>query len=213
LFLEDFKNLENWKPLYFPKIDRYTSYTIESKGKERYLKTESDSSASGIVYKNEFNVYAFPKVRWEWKIENVYQNGDSSTKSGDDYPLRLYIIFKYNPDTASFVERVKYNAAKLLYGEYPPYNILSYIWANKKHKETVISNVYTSKSKMVLLQEGKANAGKWISQDVNIVNDYRRAFGVNPPALVNIAIMNDSDNTGESSVSYVRYIEVYNDTR
>jgi hypothetical protein len=37
----------------------------------------------------------------------------------------------------------------------------------------------------------------------NILRDYRRAFGEHPPAMARVAIMNDPDNTGESSVSYL----------
>ena len=44
---------------------------------------------------------------------------------------------------------------------------------------------------------------------IAILDDYQQAFGVKPPARARIAIMNDSDNTGESSVSYVEYIEIF----
>jgi hypothetical protein len=46
-------------------------------------------------------------------------------------------------------------------------------------------------------------------ESVNIIEDYVKAFGVKPPEKAGIAIMNDSDNTGEQSVSYLDYIEVY----
>jgi hypothetical protein len=36
-----------------------------------------------------------------------------------------------------------------------------------------------------------------------------KAFGEDPPSVANLAIMNDSDNTGESAVSYIDYIEIY----
>ena len=35
------------------------------------------------------------------------------------------------------------------------------------------------------------------------------AFGCKPPEKAGIAMMNDSDNTGEQSVSYLDYIEGY----
>ena len=62
---------------------------------------------------------------------------------------------------------------------------------------------------MVVLQAGDENAGKWIEQEINIIDDYKRAFGEAPPVTGGLAIMNDSDNTKESSVSYIDYIEVY----
>lgn len=209
LFVEDFDDLNNWKPLHFPKIEEHSTYTVESKDAESYLKAESKASASGLIYKNEFNVYEFPKVRWRWKVENIYKNGNAKTKKGDDYPIRVYIIFKYDPKKAGFWEKITYNTAKLIYGEYPPHSSLNYIWANREHGESILTSPYTDRAKMIHLQQGEARLGVWIVEEINILEDYQRAFGEEPPSVTSIAIMNDSDNTGESSVSYVDYIEVY----
>ncbi len=209
LFVEDFDDLNNWKPLHFPKIEEHSTYTVESKGEESYLKAESKASASGLIYKNEFNVYEFPKVRWRWKVENIYKNGNAKTKKGDDYPIRVYIIFKYDPKKAGLWEKITYNTAKLIYGEYPPHSSLNYIWANREHGESILTSPYTDRAKMIPLQQGETRLGVWIVEEINILEDYQRAFGEEPPSATSIAIMNDSDNTGESAVSYVDYIEVY----
>ncbi len=87
LFREAFTGLENWRPLFFPKVHKHTTYAIDGKDGERCLKAESDGSASALVYKGEFNAYGFPWVRWRWKVENVYRKGDPEKRSGDDYPL------------------------------------------------------------------------------------------------------------------------------
>ena len=62
---------------------------------------------------------------------------------------------------------------------------------------------------MIPLQMGSKNLGRWQVQDVNIIEDYKMAFGTEPPPYAGIGIMNDSDNTGEKSASYVDFIEVY----
>lgn len=206
---EEFSDLEAWRELTFPKIEEHSRYTIEKNHETTYLKAESNASASGIILKKDFNVYDFPKARWRWKITNVYKRGDAREKTGDDYPIRIYIVFKYNPDTASFGQKIKYGIAKKLYGEYPPHSSLNYIWANRKHKEKILTNTYASEAKMVILQTGADNAGIWKDEEVNILDDYRSAFGEDPPSVAGIAIMNDSDNTGESSVSYIDFIEVF----
>ncbi len=208
LFREDFNGLEGWEEFLFPKIERHTSYTVEADGELRYLKAESNGSASAIVHRDEFNVYEYPVVRWRWKVDNVYRGGDALTKAGDDYPLRIYIMFKFDPEKAGLLERLKYGSARLIYGQYPPHSSINYIWANLEHGEDIITNSYAEQAEMVLLQKGGENVGKWVYEEVNIVEDYRRAFGSDPPAMARIAIMNDSDNTGESSISYVDYIEV-----
>jgi hypothetical protein len=77
------------------------------------------------------------------------------------------------------------------------------------HTQRVITNSYADESQMIILQSGKENAGTWQEHEVDILDDYRKIFKRDPPAAASIAIMNDSDNTGESSVSYIDYIEVY----
>lgn len=206
---DDFDSLENWKEMYFRNIQRHTRYTIEKEGDISFLKAESDASASGIVFTKEFNVFDFPKIRWRWKISNVYQKGNARERSGDDYPLRVYIVFKYDPGTATLGKRMKYGLVKQLYGEYPPDSTLNYIWANRQQDEGIITNTYSDDAKMVLLQMGPDKAGKWIEQSVNVLEDYQKAFHEDPPAVASIAIMSDSDNTGEKAVAYIDYIEIY----
>lgn len=206
---DDFSDLDNWKPLYFPKIKKHSIYSIEKNGVESYLRAESHASASAMVLKKEFNVFEYSKVRWSWKTDNIYKKGNSLIKSGDDYPIRVYIFFKYDPGKASFGEKIKYGLAKTFYGQYPPYSSLNYIWESKKHEKNIVTSPYAQESQMIILQAGEENVDKWMDQKVNIIEDYHNAFGEDPPAVASIAIMNDSDDTGESSVSYFDYIEIY----
>jgi hypothetical protein len=206
---EEFNNLDEWKPFHFKKIKEHTIYSVEENGGIDYLKAESNSSASGMIFKKEIRILEYPIIKWRWKISNVFKKGDAKEKSGDDYPIRVYVIFKYDPENASFGQRLKYGAAKSIYGEYPPHSSLNYIWANKSHKEQILTNTYASEAKMIVLQAGELNAGKWIEQEVDIIEDYHKAFGEDPPSIASLAIMNDSDNTGESAVSYIDYIDVY----
>lgn len=206
---EDFNDLQNWKPLFFPKIKRHTEYTIEKNGDRSYLRAESNASASGLILKKEFNVFEYPKLKWRWKISNVYLKANAEEKSGDDYPIRIYVIFKYDPDKASFVQRIRYGLAKAIYGEYPPQSSLTYIWESRVHNKRIITSPFAREAKMIILEAGDNNVGKWLQEEVNIVEDYRKAFGNTPPAIASLAIMNDSDNTGEKSVSYVDSLEVF----
>lgn len=208
LFRENFNSLDNWKPFFFPKMKRHTTYGVEKDGDESYLRAESDASASAIVHKDSFNVHEYPNARWRWKVSNIYRKGDAETKAGDDFPVRIYVMFEYDPEKAGGYERIKYGLAKSLYGEYPPHSTLSYVWSSKEHPETIITNPYSDRAKEILLRKGAGLVGAWQEERVNILDDYEKAFGGKPPERARIAVMNDSDNTGESSVSWVDYIEV-----
>jgi hypothetical protein len=192
-FRDDFKDLVHWKPYYFSNIDKHSKYTVEGEGETTILRAESNGSASALILKDKFNVYEYPFARWRWKIEKVYEKGNAKSKDGDDYPIRVYLIFK----------------KKALFGLISLPKSINYIWANRSYGEKIMPNTYTKRSIMVLLQEGGAKAGQWITEEVNIVEDYLRAFGEDPPEMATIAIMNDSDNTKESAVSYIDFIEIF----
>jgi len=209
LLREDFNSLENWEPLFFKKIPQHSTYTVVQLGNESYLKAESSSSASALIFKETFDVYLYPFIRWKWKIRNIHEKGNAKIKAGDDYPIRIYIIFKYDPKKSGFFQKLKYNSTRLIYGDYPPHSSLNYIWANKEHNERILVSTYTSKSRMVLIQKGGNNVGKWVGQEANILDDYREAFGELPPSTASIAIMSDSDNTGEKATAYVDFIEIF----
>ena len=208
LFHEDFDTLSSWKPLYFPKIEKHSIYRVMKKDGTSYLQAESAASASALVSETPFDVYRYPWLRFRILVRNVYKRGDAEKKSGDDYPFRIYVMFKYDPSRAGFWEKVKYKSARLIYGKYPPYASLNYIWANKRHEKTILTSTYTDRAKMVIIDYGKKDLGVWKEFQVNILNDYRRAFGKEPPRMAQLAIMNDSDNTGESSLFLMDFLEV-----
>jgi hypothetical protein len=209
LLREEFNDLANWRAVTFPKIKAHTQYSIENQGRESVLRAESQASASAIVYRSPFNVYDYPRLRWKWKVENVYEKGNARTKEGDDYPMRIYVLFEYDPEKAGTFDKAKYGLAKALYGEYPPHSALNYIWTSREGESGIITNPYASNTKMIVLQKGKKKLGRWIVEERDILDDYRRAFGTEPPAMATLGIMNDSDNTKEASVSYVGFIEIY----
>jgi hypothetical protein len=208
-FYEGFNNLDSWKPLYFPKIEKHTVYRIESKDDERYLRAESDASASGLICKETFNVYDYPKMRWRWRISNVYEKGDGRTKAGDDYPIRIYVLFEYDPPKAGVFDKIKYGLAKAIYGEYPPHSAINYVWSSAVWDTPFIASPRTDKVRVVALESGAKRAGMWQEEQVDILQDYRRMFGAEPPAKAGLGIMNDSDNTADHAVSFISFIEVY----
>jgi hypothetical protein len=207
-FREDFSDLTAWKEIFFPKIPKHTFYGIEKSGSESYLVARSDASASLLVFKQPFDVYEYPDIRWRWKISNIYAKANPTRKDGDDYPIRIYIAFEYDPQMAGPVERLIFNAARLIYGEYPPLGALNYVWSSNVGSERVIASPYTDRNKMIFLEKGSGRVGRWVDEEVNILKDYEEIFGKKPPRHATIGIMNDSDNTGEKSISYVDFIEV-----
>ncbi|MHB8835457.1 MAG: DUF3047 domain-containing protein [Candidatus Methylomirabilia bacterium] len=210
LLREEFSSLDAWRPLTFPKIERHSTYSIGTNADQSgsWLRAESDRSASGVVWKKQYDVYEYPRLRWRWRVENVYQRGDATKKSGDDYPLRVYVIFQYDPARASAGKRLKYGFAKAVYGEYPPDSGLNYIWESRDNPSEFVVSPYTGSMMMFLKEKGTAKVGQWVEEEADVLGDYRRAFGKDPPRRASLAVMNDSDNTGEKGISFIDWIEI-----
>ncbi|MGH8543588.1 MAG: DUF3047 domain-containing protein [Gammaproteobacteria bacterium] len=192
----------DWKELTFPNIGRHTSYTIERAGKDFWIKAESRESASALVRQIQIDPRVYPILRWRWRVENILQKGDARKKAGDDYPARVYANFLYDPNKASLWEKAQYGLPRSIYGEYPPKAALNYIWANKIKRGEVLDSPYTARAKLIAIQSGPEKIGRWVSEERNIYQDYISYFGEEPPEVTAIAIMTDTDNTGEDAIAY-----------
>lgn len=208
LFREEFESLDGWNELAFRKIERRSRYRVIRRDGASVLEVRSEASASGIVSERSFDVYESPILEWRWQAVNVLAAGDATRKTGDDYPLRVYVIFRYDPALVSGLERLKYETARALYGEYPPLSTLNYIWANQPRGREPIVNPFTDRAVMIPMDGGSQHLGQWRTHRVNLLEDYRRAFGQDPPREAALAVMGDSDNTGGSTLAYLDYLEV-----
>jgi hypothetical protein len=191
-----------WKPLTFKKIDRHTTYTLIKESNEVVVKAVADSSASGLVREIKINPKEYPIVQWRWKVNNILKKGDVRRKEGDDYPARIYITFEYDPRRLGFFEKAKYEAVRLVYGQYPPIGAINYIWESKVPKDTMVPNPFTDRVMMIVVESGDVKLNQWVSEERNLYEDYKKAFGKEPHLISGVAIMTDTDNTGESATAY-----------
>jgi hypothetical protein len=191
-----------WKPLTFKKIERHTVYSLVKDGDTVVVKAMAESSASGLVREIKIDPKEFPVVQWRWKVSNVLRKGDVRRKEGDDYPARIYITFEYDPSRLGFFDKAKYEMIRLLYGQYPPIGAINYIWESKSPQGMMIPNPYTNRVIMIVVESGETKLNQWVSEERNIYEDYKKAFGQEPPMISGVAIMTDTDNTGESATAY-----------
>ena len=167
------EGLAGWTPKKFAGTTDYRS-VIEN-GRV-VVKATSHATASGLIKEIRFNPAIYRHLRWSWKIEHTIKGGDERSKAGDDYAARLYVVFP-----GRFFWQMK---------------AINYIWANILPKGESIPNPYTAGNMMIAVESGPAEAGQWITEERDIVADYRSLFGEDPEEATAIAIMTDTDNTG-----------------
>lgn len=193
---------ESWQPLTFGSIDEHTSYTLVDDQNIKVIKAESNESASGLTKKISFNPKTYPYLSWRWKVNKAISGTDVTSKSGDDYAARIYVMFKYDLKDLSEDEQSRISWYKFFNGKLPPLATLNYIWANKMPVGNIVSSPYTDRVKMVILKNKESALQEWHVEERNIYEDYKKAFGEEPKDVISIAIMTDTDNTNAMAETY-----------
>ncbi|MBO6851792.1 MAG: DUF3047 domain-containing protein [Marinobacter sp.] len=199
---------DGWEPLEFPKIDRHTTYRLVEEDGTQVIEASTDNSASGLIARLDLEPGESLMLKWRWKVSNVFDQGDARKKSGDDYPARIYVAFEFEPEKASWFERAKRKTVATVFGEELPGNAINYIWANRLPQGETVANPYAEETKMIAVTSGNEQAVEWVTVERDLVADYRAAFGEDPPPIRGVAIMSDSDNTGESATAWYGDLEL-----
>jgi hypothetical protein len=210
LFREDFTNLDNWETFFFSGNKKPTQYKTISDSDAVFLQINSNSSASGLISKSKFNFRKHPVLRWRWKIQKVIEQADGKYKDGDDYPLRIFVMFDDDSVGLSFWESLRNASLKLLYGFELPESSLCFVWSNIEYQEHYFDSPYTETVKIIPLNMGQKNLQKWITVSVDVNKYFREIYNRDCPEKAALAIMSDSDNTGTSLISFLDYIEICN---
>ena len=92
------------------------------------------------------------------------------------------------------------------HGELPPTSALNYVWSTRVDEREPFKSMWSKRIQFIVKNSGRQRLGSWQSHRVNVIDDYRRAMGVDPPKEAFIAVMSDSDNTGEYAEAWVEYV-------
>lgn len=182
------EGLSGWQSKVFKGKTDY--HPIQDNGRI-VIQAHSKGTASGLVKKVELDPVRYHYLRWSWKIAHIVEKGDETTKAGDDYAARVYVIFP-----GRFFWQTK---------------AINYIWANWLPKGKAVPNAYTSNAMMLAVESGPKLAGQWLSEERDILADYRRLFGEEPHEIGAIAIMTDTDNTGSDATAWYGDISIATD--
>ncbi len=177
-YSDDF--FKNWQQKSF---QGETHYSLVDSSQGKVLKALADASASALYRRIDLDLDKTPYLNWSWKVENVFPINDQKIKSGDDFPARVYVVFK----TGFFPWQTR---------------ALNYVWSNTPEQSAFWPNPFTANAVMIPLRFGEQGLGSWQHQKVNVQADYLRVFGEAVSNVHGVAIMTDADNTGGRAVAY-----------
>ena len=192
---------DTWHTLTLPRVRRRTVYTRADVDGVRAVRAESDCSASALAFPlDRVDVRKTPRLRWRWKIERGLDVANERVKRGDDFAARVYVLFRFQRDRATFAQRARHRLALVLFGTDVPGRAMSWVRSSREPRGATWDSPVAAESKMVSL--GPAPPGEWTTEEVDLVADYRRLLGADPPAPMAVALMTDSDNSCQRAVAY-----------
>lgn len=182
---------DNWTHM---RIRGETDYRVTSLDGARVITATGNNSASGLIRHIDLDPSACPILRWHWRVDRLQPSADLTTKDGDDVGAAVFVMFG-DPGSTLSPNRVP---------------TLRYVWTNARaQEEAVIANPYLpNEVKNIVVRRGAEYVGQGMQEQRNLTDDYRRAFGGDPPDIVRaVAIFSDNDQTGEPVTAHYRSIE------
>jgi hypothetical protein len=170
-------------------FEGHTRYEVVTEDGYRCVKATSRASASALYYEIKYDLNKYPYISWRWKVAGVLSKGDATKKDGDDYGARVYLVF---PST--WFWRTK---------------AVNYLWANRLPKGKAVPNAFTGNVIMIAVESGNERASQWVEETRNVLEDYRRVFKKDPPPVGAVAIMTDTDNTGQEAVAWYGPLRIH----
>ena len=157
--------------------------TVREEDGRTVLRATSRGTASGMYRRLRIDLEKTPILEWTWRIGGTLGDIDERTRAGDDYSARVYVIRSH----PVFFWKTR---------------AVNYVWASARAEGETWPNAYTDSSWHVAVRSGDAHAGRWVSERRDVRADFRALFGEDVRHIDAVAIMTDTDDTGDAATAY-----------
>lgn len=160
-----------------------TSYSLVQFDGRHAIRAYSNNAASGLIKQIHVNLTETPYLNWSWRVDKPIEGYDETSRDGDDYAARIYIVI--NGGLLPWRTRA-----------------ISYVWSGSMPVGRSWPNAYSNNSVMYAVESGTVKSGQWQFEKRNILADLSELHGIQATHIDAVALMTDTDNTGESVIAY-----------
>jgi hypothetical protein len=156
-----------------------------------HLRSYNEGSTISKDIKGKVNLNETPILKWHWKVATLPKGGDSRRKETDDQGAQIYVAWPRFP--AAVRSR-----------------IIGYVWDTTAPVGTVVRSHKTGTITYVVVRSGAQELGQWLTEERNVVEDFKRIYGETPdnPGAISISIdSNDTHSTAESYFGEIAFIK------
>jgi hypothetical protein len=142
------------------------------------VSSSNDCTSIGTIY--SYSSEQYPMLNWKWRVRKLPDGATELERGKNDSGAGIYVIFK---------------------GAFKLNNIIKYVWSSSLPIGTQTVSPYNKNTKVIVLQSGTGKSNKWITESVNVYEDYTRLFKSRPPKVEGFGILTDSDNTKSTAIA------------
>jgi hypothetical protein len=187
-----------WQEQRLRSIDA-NRYRLVAEQGQTMLKIESNRSASSVLHR--LPPGARPaRLAWRWRTDGWPSSSAAfGDKAGDDFSLRLYLMFDYPLDRVPLGQALALRMARALHDPTLPAATICYVADPRVPAGTLMASPYTSRVQVMVIRSAPLSATGW-QEDRDLEADFQRAFGseygpgMAPVAAVALAA--DTDQSG-----------------
>lgn len=152
------------------------------------LRMRSDKASFSIHREVGLDLRKFPNLSWRWKVTKLPEGADARNGASDDQAAGVYVLFHKFP---GFLNS----------------RLIGYVWETSAPAGAVLKSRKNPKVHYIVVRSGADDLDRWITEKRNVLDDYRRVFGSEPPRVGGLALMIDTDDTLSSAESYFAKVE------
>jgi hypothetical protein len=153
-------------------------YAVQQENGNKFLRYDgSDAKHLNFPLVNkDVNIHHTPILSWKWRVIDIPTDADDED---NDAAASIYVAF---------------DMGRVLFKKVP--KSIRYTWSSNLAKGTELSKFFGNQ-KVIVMGCG-SGSGQWQTFNRNIMEDYKRMFGENPPETpLAILILSDGDDTGQ----------------
>ncbi|EWH02080.1 DUF3047 domain-containing protein [Halomonas sp. BC04] len=164
-----------------------TEYRLVDRDGTQVLQARARQQASAKYLEKEIGLNQTPYLHWCWQVSGVHAGLDETTKAGDDYPARVYVVKK----TGILPWQVR---------------SVNYVWASSLPEGASWPNAFTSRAHQLALQSGESRVGEWVAEVRDVRQDFAMLFGDQVESIDGVALMSDGDNAGVDATAWFTHL-------
>jgi hypothetical protein len=163
----------------------YDFAVVENDGESAlHMRSQNDGSTISKDIRGKVNLESTPLLEWRWKVTTLPKGGNSCRKATDDQAAQIFLVWPRFPEAVRS-------------------RIIGYVWDTTAKAGTICPSEKTRTVTYIVIRSGETELGKWLTEQRNVREDFKKIYGEEPESPAAIALAIDSNDTKSTAESYI----------